>query len=206
MSGDDYESQSEYASFFSALRIIFGIADERQEIRREVRDVLGVVEAGYAEEKKRHKKTENLEEKIKVQIRYYQRIISDNQLRKLLIIVSLAGLLLLPVLVVVAVFSMNLTDLPTYVSYKPLLLAAICFSALTLILVLVINWGIRRYELRSYNRKLKSMRDSRKRLAEANRKISGGMDCVQYQMSQDITIVGTPTFYPVNAPNMIRFK
>jgi len=50
MSSDDCGGLSEYVEFFSTLRNIFGIRNQRNELREEIQDVLALVESSYNEE------------------------------------------------------------------------------------------------------------------------------------------------------------
>jgi len=134
MGNDNCGGLSEYVEFFSSLRSIFRIRNQRKELREEIQDVLALVEQSYIQEenkesqkkadvKAREKKLEMLKEKREaaVQSRY------DT-------IVGAVSSLSIPPILVAGMLGMNLSDVPSELPFWGVVGVTLGVSVLLLLL------------------------------------------------------------------------
>jgi hypothetical protein len=135
MSSDDCGGLSEYSHFFSTMRRVLGIPDTRQEIRDEIHDVLGIVESGYLEEQRRHKREEKRSQRERDRIQARTDRHKDARKKRMETTISVIGAITLPFVIIAGIFGMNLHDLPDF-SFWPLLFFTSMISALSLVALL----------------------------------------------------------------------
>jgi len=108
---------SEYLEYFSALRKIFRIKDQRNELREEIQDVLALVESSYLDEQRRADfETAEIKAAQKRLERYREKREERDQDR----FENFAAILLsltLPLSVISALFGMNLRDFPVHTPF-----------------------------------------------------------------------------------------
>jgi len=68
MSTDDCGGLPEYMEYFSAIRTGLGIKHHRKELRKEIQDVLSLIETNYAEERRKLKEQEKLDKQAQEEI------------------------------------------------------------------------------------------------------------------------------------------
>lgn len=134
MSSDDCGGLSEYVEFFSALRNIFGIRKQRNELREEIQDVLALVESSYIEEQRILNQLSAFarrEEKRQSKIRDDAIAAKQSRFNQLFAITSIFTL---PIVILGSIFGMNLDDLPVQVPFFPAMGATLALSSVLLIL------------------------------------------------------------------------
>jgi hypothetical protein len=134
MSSEDCGGLSEYVSFFSSLREVFSIADQRKELSSELRDVLQLIESNYYEEQRRLKAL-NREHEFHLQSR---RTMFDAT-------IAVVSAVVIPFLVVSGVFGMNNRDGPMGFPFVTVMGIAAGLSAVLLVVFLSMLYRVHSY-------------------------------------------------------------
>jgi len=140
MSSDNCGGLSEYVEFFTTLRTIFGIRNQRNELREEIQDVLALVESSYLEEQRKYAELSTFyqrQEKRQNKIRDAKASATQNRNQN---IISVVSIFTLPIMILSGLFGMNNSDLPTYLHFLPCLFVTISISFVLLIIFVLIVW------------------------------------------------------------------
>jgi len=133
MSSDDCGGLSEYVEFFSSLRSIFGIRNQRSELREEIQDVLALVESSYLEEQRKFSElTTYYRKQEKRQNKLNDDRLSANQAR-FQNTFAVVSIFTIPIMLLGSIFGMNLTDLPVQLPFLPTLGVTLSTSVVLLI-------------------------------------------------------------------------
>lgn len=139
MSSNDCGGRSEYTHFFSDLRHVLGTPLAKQEIRKQIGVVLGIVESQYMEEQKKIKRREmvaQMEQRVRKKQADKRK---ETKRRRFEIAFAAITAITLPVLIVANLFGMNVPYLPEW-DFWPLAGGIISISLLVVVLLLVLWW------------------------------------------------------------------
>jgi len=121
MSSDDCGGLSEYLEFFSALRKIFRIREQRSELRDEIQDVLALVESSYLEEQRKDMVETALVKAAQKRLERQRDKRKERTQRRFEKVIAIFSSVTLPLVVAGAIFGMNLRDLPETVNFWPMI-------------------------------------------------------------------------------------
>jgi len=139
MNHHDSGESSELVQFFSYMRHVLGVPSAKQEIREQIDDVLGIVQAQYMEEQKKIKRRE-VTERMEQLIRKKRAAMNKESKRRWFEIgIAAVTTLTLPSLIVASLFGMNVPGIPQYAWWN-LVGATIGITGVLLIVVMVICW------------------------------------------------------------------
>ncbi|ELR16120.1 uncharacterized protein ACA1_177080 [Acanthamoeba castellanii str. Neff] len=149
MSSDVCSGMSEYAQYFTTLRKVLSIPSGKQKIREEIEHVLNIVESVYMEEQRRKKHEEKKNSKERELARRKIESMKEARRQRFETLISIAGTVTLPLVLVGGLMGMNLDDLPS-VGFWPLMgYSALASFILFLLLMLwyskVHNFIFRRF-------------------------------------------------------------
>lgn len=132
MSADDCGGLSEYVEFFSALRNMFRIRPQRNELREEIQDVLLLVENSYLEEERKNDESDiylKSQEKKLTNLRNKRKLGGQKRFEKL---VGAISSLSIPPVIISGIFGMNLYDTPVYLPFWHVIAFTIALSIVLL--------------------------------------------------------------------------
>jgi hypothetical protein len=135
MSSDDCGGLPEYVEFFTALRSLFGIRQQRNELREEIQDVLALIETNYNEEQR---KLRALEKQERAETEARQRAIekqSEAFKARYERFVTVVSSFTVPIVLVSGIWGMNVDDLPQLPFWPLLGTTTLC--SLTLLVILI---------------------------------------------------------------------
>lgn len=135
MSSDDCGGLPEYVEFFTAVRSLFGIRQQRNELREEIQDVLALIETNYNEEQR---KMRSLEKQERAEAEERQRAIEkQNEAFKARYerFVTVVSSFTIPIVLVSGIWGMNVDDLPQWPFWPLIGVTTLC--SLTLLIILI---------------------------------------------------------------------
>jgi len=138
MSSDDCGGVTEYIEFFLALRQVFRIRQQREELQEEIRDVLNLVESSYLEEQRKLAEIEKNKKQIEKKLEKGKKDEKDAKQKRFERVVAVLSIIFLPTILVAGVYGMNIPDLPR-VQFWPLMGITIALSAMILGLFILSN-------------------------------------------------------------------
>jgi len=138
MSSDDCGGVTEFIEFFLALRQVFRIRQQREELQEEIRDVLNLVESSYLEEQRKLAEIEKNKKQIEKKMEKTKKDDKDAKQKRFERVIAVLSIIFLPTILVAGVYGMNIPDLPK-VQFWPLMGITIALSAAMLGLFIIIN-------------------------------------------------------------------
>jgi len=138
MSSDDCGGVTEFIEFFLALRQVFRIRQQREELQEEIRDVLNLVESSYLEEQRKLAEIEKNKKQIEKKMEKTKKDDKDAKQKRFERVIAVLSIIFLPTILVAGVYGMNIPDLPK-VQFWPLMGITIALSAVMLGLFILIN-------------------------------------------------------------------